>query len=174
MISNGDGDIDEVIGQLKSMIDSKIQKKREEAVIALNSAVADVQALVNAAKAVNRQEIEAYRDEAQQAINDARQAHDLVHEQVVEAVTDLNRSLGAIKEAHNAVKDQIQLIEIGTYQAIEESRTSEQEFLRDLKSFVEAEALNVESALAQRSLQDNSAMEKISSIIARRLEGETV
>jgi hypothetical protein len=167
MMARGDDEeLSAVLNQLSAAVEAKKEKRKAEVTSSINEALHDAQLRVDATKVEMQTQRQHFASAQEQRINECKSAHEAVMSQVVDEVGSLNESLSKVGEAHRAVKEQLSMIGLEAYQAIESSRLEEAQVLQGIKEFVEGEVLNLEAALGQHArLGSGSALDSIASAL---------
>ena len=165
-------EVDDVLDQLRGMIEQNVMKKREEGHKILRSTMETVQAFVDESKASNEKHCEAVREALLAEYDSAQKAHEVVGKRVVEIVHNLNSQLQALKGGNQTIRDQISCLDIEYPQVTVAAKADEENFLKSLKQDVETQMTELQHKINQK-VMDQASLRDITSYMSRKVQQES-
>lgn len=164
-----DAHADAILAQLRSVIDEKVRRKREEATAMLVATMGAIQTLVDDAKARTAEELDVYARSVHVHIDSVRNEQDAALQQVVEAVTSINGTMQEVKTLAQDLREQTNALEAEFSTVAAECRDRETNVLRQLKARIETDMLALEMNIQQRVASDSS-FSFLTSFVSRKMD----
>lgn len=166
-----DSSLEDMMGELQTLIEQRVQRKRDEAAQIVGSTLGRVQQMVDETRDAIRRDVDAFQGAVSADVATLRDARTSVARRVEAAVADLGGDLKNVKATGQMIHDSISAMDIEFCQVTAKTRGMEEEKLRQIKMRVDAEIASLEGINNQRIAAANP-VRHVKSFLARKFAEE--